>query len=727
MKQKERLQDSTVQVRNLAVNNSKSVLNTEYSLPALVNVKNTEESAPKRTSKMKSKVISSVREKKTQIEVQDTVDAVPLPDIPLPITNLPKFDFTVTPPISSSPVVKELAIGKTTPVFPPTMLTLLKTPVKSVLEYNFNFSKPLILVSDIPKSVASINNFKFSDPIDVKAKKPVLTFKTSTTGNTAPRKRDTAKNNGQVLQPANKLVEGSVMDVLGKQTIEKTDKQPWECSHCLVRNMYCDSRCSACQVVRENVNKKPEPILPGFGNQFKNSVDKWECSVCLVRNNNSDQKCVACTSSKPGALKIPPVSATSSSFPGWGEKFKTPEGSWECAACMIRNKLGAAKCVACETPKPGLVTASGNKTLIVPTGNSGGFGDLMKKQLSNWECSSCMVRNPPEKKSCACCEAPKPGEAQQIVLAKPTTPSQFKFGLYKVPCEKENSASNGGFKFGAADQVDKTPAITFSFGMPAASSKPGINFGMPTVTTTETKIVTTTAASSTTFAFGTSNIASKPTNSTFNFGVVTSTSTTVTKPAIFGTTDTVDKAPLAPVSSTTATSVSSVSAAKPAVAIPQFNFSVPFTPKAENPNTDAKPTTEALPSFGAFKPTFNFTAAPAKSFFSPSDAAKPSSSSFAFTSDKPAEQPATLAKAPVFNFASGNAGEPAANNLFSFGTPNKATAEAPKAAGTFGAPQNGGFNFGAAANKPSFNFGASPAVNTSSSVFGFGTTQSQVI
>jgi len=35
------------------------------------------------------------------------------------------------------------------------------------------------------------------------------------------------------------------------------------------------------------------------------------------------------------------------------DKFKKPEGSWDCETCSVRNKAEATKCVACESAKPG--------------------------------------------------------------------------------------------------------------------------------------------------------------------------------------------------------------------------------------------------------------------------------------------------------------------------------------------------------------------------------------
>lgn len=49
------------------------------------------------------------------------------------------------------------------------------------------------------------------------------------------------------------------------------------------------------------------------------------------------------------------VSALSASSEGFLDldKFKKPEGSWECEVCLVQNKAEATKCIACENAKPG--------------------------------------------------------------------------------------------------------------------------------------------------------------------------------------------------------------------------------------------------------------------------------------------------------------------------------------------------------------------------------------
>lgn len=59
---------------------------------------------------------------------------------------------------------------------------------------------------------------------------------------------------------------------------------------------------------------------------------------------------------------MPVVSSNTSSSPALSggflnlDKFKKPEGSWDCEICLVQNKADATKCVACENAKPGSKT-----------------------------------------------------------------------------------------------------------------------------------------------------------------------------------------------------------------------------------------------------------------------------------------------------------------------------------------------------------------------------------
>lgn len=58
-----------------------------------------------------------------------------------------------------------------------------------------------------------------------------------------------------------------------------------------------------------------------------------------------------------------PASLSSGSCLGL-DKFKKPEGSWDCEICLVQNKADATKCVACESAKPGTKSEFKGKALV---------------------------------------------------------------------------------------------------------------------------------------------------------------------------------------------------------------------------------------------------------------------------------------------------------------------------------------------------------------------------
>lgn len=221
MKLKSRLQDSTVAVRTVATT-SKSILNTEYSLRT---EDNTEKQ--KQSGKMKNK-ITSVREKR--FDLHESPEKVVLPDVQLPITNLPKFDFTLPTPstVTTTKSAPKIESSQTS-----TITTQIIDKKKEDNSREFKFASP-ISINDVPKSIISVNNFKFSQPLDVKksqhsnnfvetsSTQPAIGFQYTPPTNLVPKRKEKeiSKNNGQNdlhnIAPAPKLVSGSVMDILGK-------------------------------------------------------------------------------------------------------------------------------------------------------------------------------------------------------------------------------------------------------------------------------------------------------------------------------------------------------------------------------------------------------------------------------------------------------------------------------------------------------------------------------
>ncbi|KAG4079043.1 hypothetical protein HA402_001698 [Bradysia odoriphaga] len=151
---------------------------------------------------------------------------------------------------------------------------------------------------------------------------------------------------------------------------------------------------------------------------------------------------------------------------------------------MIRNKLDAQKCVACETPKPGEgleKSVSALPKLAVPSTDQG-FKSIVAQQSARWECSACMTRNDANRKKCECCEQAKPGTSSESSVAfsfgsaSSSTP-KFSFGVpfnekaasTVVPISEVKSKVDEpkpSFSFGAQPNASVTdgPAKTFSFG-----------------------------------------------------------------------------------------------------------------------------------------------------------------------------------------------------------------------------------------------------------------------
>ncbi|GLV45529.1 Nucleoporin 153kD [Carabus blaptoides fortunei] len=697
MKLKSRLQDSTVQVRKVATTSTSVLNSSEYTIRTVENTAKPQ----KHSSKMKTK-ISAVRESKS--DQNDIVDAVKLPEVQLSITDLPKFDFCLPPP---PPILTPVKLPKSVEKradklsFPISKsVQSMKSTVKPFKPQNaaqFQFASP-IFVQNAPKSVATVNSYKFSEPLDAKHLSEIssaVTFKASDSS-TAPRRKDSSKNNGQTsntfsLQPAAQFVSGSVMDILGnkdnqtpvkpeaasskpaKDTTSKSGDSlmdmfkpaigTWECTACMVRNLPTAARCLACETLKEPPQKSKTAPAVGFGAQFKMAADKWECSACMIRNNQADTACVACTTPKPGTAKPnAPAAGAGAALSGFGMQFKPAEGTWECSSCMIRNKSDTVKCVACESPKPG--STSDKPSLVMPPTapliSGAGFGDFIKKQQqsNNWECQSCMVRNPSEKTQCLCCDTPKPG-----VQPETKTPSaQFKFGINQAA-----TTAASGFKFGIDKSNETKSTTTFSFGIqpvakPVDSSSSavststaaptGFTFGIPatdatkvdekqtetpvSVTNTITplpvvsKTSTATAAASDApkaFTFGRPTTTSQPPSATnakttlsFQIGTNnTSSTTTAALPTFsFTTTTTAPVITTAPVTVTKSNPVTTFSSTPgssifgSAVSTPDTSTVVPANTISFSASTKSVTASSAVVTTAVTSSTFSFGATSSK-------------------------------------------------------------------------------------------------------------------
>ncbi|KAL6261674.1 hypothetical protein P5V15_006763 [Pogonomyrmex californicus] len=426
---------------------------------------------------------------KINLEQEETVTPVNLPNIPLPITTLPNFNFTLPPPAAHS-------AGKTA----------------ANKENTFTFASP-IKVTDVGKSLQSVNNFTFSNPINAEDCASTIDSRSMTENeftvdcaitsipnfiwsgsSTAPRlkaKVKSSRDDSVETTVPQELKSKSVMDVFKSNKMESkigqsnseldsktTDtiktastnvnlnpdvtsthdtESSWECSECMIRNDSTNKQCTACKIARSNPNKtslpststidtivETKPVTQDcFGSQFKLSTNQWECTTCCIRNKQSDVTCIACTTPKPGSNATVQQTVKSQNF-DLMKKFKPAEGSWECSGCLLRNAANVITCPCCNTSKPTTSVKTSKKTDSVTesfaqqlstntvvtgtqekTSNNSELMNKFKPNKDSWECPGCFVRNNNSIITCPCCSTAKPNSAEVSSKAEQTSTNGF--------------------------------------------------------------------------------------------------------------------------------------------------------------------------------------------------------------------------------------------------------------------------------------------------------------
>ncbi|XP_056679455.1 nuclear pore complex protein Nup153 isoform X2 [Monodelphis domestica] len=281
----------------------------------------------------------------------------------------------------------------------------------------------------------------------------------------------------------------------------------WDCDTCLVQNKPEATKCVACETPKPGTGVKQTLTLPvtsenavtmttstssctkatdnlGFGDKFKKPKDSWECLVCCVLNKAEDSKCVACMSEKPGgSVPVPCNNTTPVSMPSGGflglDKFKKPEGSWDCEVCLVQNKAEDTKCVACESAKPG------TKSEFIGFGTSSSSSDSGAPSFkfgipaSTSESSQTFASTGSFKFGEQ--GGFKLGVSSDSASSNPMsggfkfskTVGDFKFGVSPSDSNseesKKDSKNDSNFNFGVPSGVSPSPSVSFQFG----SSNPG--------------------------------------------------------------------------------------------------------------------------------------------------------------------------------------------------------------------------------------------------------------
>ncbi|XP_040404078.1 nuclear pore complex protein Nup153 isoform X11 [Cygnus olor] len=402
-------------------------------------------------------------------------------------------------------------------------------PTSNVSSPEFAFSSPIVksTEAEVLPTFSQIG-FTFSVPVVKSAElsgssgTPVtsfLTLDTTTSTNTNTQKEEVEDFVGGPFTTAHVLKEGSVLDILknpdfgflkthsstsvqpttstvvytrpaittfsaGKETSKQASYWQSDTRDPFLQNKDINNKCVTCQSTKASTVESmkqtvsssqcdtSKPAAPpagmlGFGDKFKTVPGTWDCDTCLVQNKPEATKCIACETPKPGtgvmpALTLPvvtdsSVTVTSSSSStdttatlGFGDKFKKPKGSWDCGICLVSNKTEDNKCVACQSEKPEGPTPVTSSSASAFSAPSGEFLDLdkFKKPEGSWDCETCLVRNKAEATKCVACESAKPGTKAELKGFGTATAStnaalpSFTFGVQPSSSSESSSAES---------------------------------------------------------------------------------------------------------------------------------------------------------------------------------------------------------------------------------------------------------------------------------------------
>uniref|UniRef100_A0A671KTV5 Nuclear pore complex protein Nup153 n=1 Tax=Sinocyclocheilus anshuiensis TaxID=1608454 RepID=A0A671KTV5_9TELE len=521
-------------------------------------------SAGSRGGKMKRERSIRPSSKKPDDEVAEEPD---LPPASLPSNfTLPTFNFSSPPPSSSLTsstkpfaTASEVLAANKEPAAPSTPPSV-----------PFTFSSPIVKATAAsPPSFSPSSGFTFSAP----TMKTGPSYSNGKIVPTVAPVKSVASEEKEFEGPfkhAKVLKQGSVLDILkgpgfaspAQNAVYKplpstsTSSAPlsgfgdkfrppagsWSCGTCLLQNKSSDKMCMACLAPPPNTDSasksdsKPTEAPASISSLFAPPAGSWDCDTCLVRNKPDVVKCVACDTAKPGtgvksSLTLPALSEASSTLSatsstattatttaasatgllGFGDKFKKPEGSWDCDVCMVQNKTQDVKCVACQSFKPGAVAAAVSTPVSAPASTAApllGFGDKFKKPEGSWECEVCCVQNKAEDQQCVACQSAKPGAKIESkgfsssfgVQSNSTESSSsgFKFGTGSTDSTSaglkfggtfsDTTSTTGGFKFGfgSSDSTSKSEGFKFG-GLSSDAASGGVKLGSASSESTATK------------------------------------------------------------------------------------------------------------------------------------------------------------------------------------------------------------------------------------------------
>ena len=312
----------------------------------------------------------------------------------------------------------------------PTNITLHMTGVPKIdfgsppqpppLPASFDFSSPVTVAdSNLSPSKATVSptleKFSFGSPLDAhksfaSSLNPNATeFVPKSISVNSALNAESSGSGNLIKKDADKCTKSEPDRSSGWGDLFKNKIEKWSCPTCLIQNDAVKTECVACQTKNPKLVPKPVAAKPAqdFGDLFKSAGSKWNCPTCLIQNDSDKNECAACQTKNP---KLKPDQPASQKLQqGFGDIFKSAASKWSCPTCLIQNDQDKATCVACDTknPKATKPSSSAGSAPLSSAVSSTGWGDMFKDSASKWKCSDCLLQNTEDKESCVACGAKK--------------------------------------------------------------------------------------------------------------------------------------------------------------------------------------------------------------------------------------------------------------------------------------------------------------------------------
>lgn len=262
----------------------------------------------------------------------------------------------------------------------------------------------------------------------------------------------------------------------------------WDCDACSTKNEASAEICTSCKALKVETAATAQTVQAadaaacqptictvdsGFGAQFSKKPGQWDCDVCEVRNDASADKCVACKNANPVTKSTvgAPVASNQQTVSGFGADIAKKDSQWDCSSCLVRNDASASECVSCHTP---------NKTPSLEA--------MFAKKDGEWDCDTCLVRNEASANKCVACQTQNPNAKSTTSTAPSASTFSFSFGT-KTSASQPAAGTGFTMPFGTGSTFqfgqnnDKSSAASFKFeATPTGSSSTitsGFSFSMP--------------------------------------------------------------------------------------------------------------------------------------------------------------------------------------------------------------------------------------------------------